>query len=196
MKKIIALSLFIFTLLAVNLTNASTIFNSPRSIQPFQLTDNQGKPFTEKSFEGHWTMVFFGFTHCAMICPTTMAELNKFYQILEKENYTPLPTVMMISVDPDRDSVERMNDYVHSFNKAFIGATGDKQEIDKLSRQMGVMYMRVASKNKKDKNYQIDHSAFIMLIDPNGKMHALFSSPHKAAEMASFYQEVTSKQQG
>lgn len=171
-------------------TENATIFTQPRVIAPFKLQDDAGKPFTNASLTNHWSLLFFGFTNCAMICPTIMTELNKMYQLLEKDGVKQLPQVVFISVDPERDTVKRVHDYVRSFNANFVGVTGDEKQISALSKQMGAMYLKIANKDD-PKNYDIDHSAFIMLVDPKGQMYGILSSPHQAKIMAKNFKQMT-----
>lgn len=174
---------------AKDLENA-TVFLQPRVIAPFKLQDDTDKPFTNANLSERWSLLFFGFTHCAMICPTIMTELNKMYQLLEKDEVKGLPQVVFISVDPERDTVKRVHDYVRSFNPNFVGVTGDEKQIAALSKQMGAMYLKITNKDD-PKNYDIDHSAFIMLVDPKGQMYGIFSSPHEAQTMAKNFKEMT-----
>ena len=84
----------------------ATVLNNPRQISDFKLTDNTGQTFTQDSLRGHWTMMFFGFTRCPSICPTTMAELSKTYKQFAKDNVKDFPQVVMVSIDPERDTPE------------------------------------------------------------------------------------------
>lgn len=177
------------TVMAQEMENA-TVFTQPRAITPFKLQDDAGKSFTNTNLMGHWSLLFFGFTNCAMICPTTMTELNKMYQLLEKDKIKNLPQVIFISVDPERDTVKRVHDYVRSFNPNFIGVTGKEKEIATLAKQLGVMFMKLPNKEN-PKDYAIDHSAFIVLVDPNGQAYGIFSSPHQAEDMAQNYKQIT-----
>src|ERR1700744_1123951 len=81
-----------------------TLLDKPRQIDQFALTGTDNQPFTNASLNGQWTMIFFGFTNCGYVCPTTMAELAKMYRILEEKKVTPLPRVVLISIDPQRDN--------------------------------------------------------------------------------------------
>src|SRR3990167_3203393 len=142
-------------------------------IKNFHLTNNQGKAYTKDNLKNHWTMLFFGFTNCGMVCPTTMSELNKMYQILEKElPRDQLPQVVLISVDPERDSISRINEYVTAFNPHIIAVK-----------------MQVEGKEKN--NYTINHSAEIMLMNPDAKLQAFMSYPHKADQMVKDYKLIT-----
>ncbi len=168
----------------------ATVFTTPRAIIPFKLTDNQGNTFTNKNLQGHWTFLFFGFTHCPMICPTTMALLNKVYTKLKTLNKASNVNVVLVSIDPQRDTVQRLNQYVHTFNKHFIGLTGSKAEIDKLSQQLGIVAMRIPGKTKAQNDYDINHSGAILLVAPSGKLIALFSMPHKADNIVADFLKI------
>lgn len=174
---------------AMELQNA-TIFTQPRTVVPFKLQTDNGNSFSNENLKGHWSLLFYGFTNCAMICPTTMTELNKMYQILAKDKQQVLPQVVFISVDPERDTIKRLHNYVHSFNPHFIGVTGDEKELATLAKHMGAMYMKVRDK-KDPTHYYIDHSAFIILVNPKGQMVGILSSPHEAENMANNFKQIT-----
>ena len=133
---------------------------------PFQLIDNKGKPITEKAFEGHPSAVFFGFTHCPEVCPTTLFELASWLEELGEEGKSI--QAFFISVDPERDTPQLMNDYVTNFSDRIIGITGDKDEVFKLAKSWFVYWKKVPSEDG-DGDYSIDHTASIFLIDKNGK---------------------------
>ncbi len=143
---------------------SSTIFSPPQDIVKFSLIDTKGRPFNNNTFWGHWTFIFFGFTSCAQICPPTMNNLNQMYQLLLKQQQNPMPQVVLISIDPATDTLEKLGNYVQSFNPHFQGATGDKTEIDKLTSQLGILYQKTKDKNTGVE--MIDHSGAILLIDP------------------------------
>lgn len=167
---------------------ASTIFSPPQEVAQFSLIDTKGRAFNNNSLWGQWTFMFFGFTNCGQICPTTMSHLNQMYQFLLKEKQNPMPQIMLISVDPERDTLKKLGDYVQSFNPHFQGATGDKAEIDKLASSVSVLYVK--SKDKKTGETTIDHSGTILLLDPNGKLIAIFSPPHDPAQMVKDFQLI------
>lgn len=165
---------------------SATVFHQARDISPFKLTDDQGRPFTNANLKGQWTLMFFGFTNCPHVCPTTMAELNKVYQNLQKDNVQQLPQVLMVSVDPERDSVEKLHSYVASFNKNFMGARADKSQIDTLAKEVSVMYMKVNAQGKDatgNEEYNIEHSGAVLMLNPQGQLVALFGMPHDATVM-------------
>jgi len=168
----------------------ATIFSPPQEISKFSLVDSQGRPFNNNTFWGHWTFIFFGFTTCAQICPTTMNDLNQMYQSLLKNQQNPMPQVVLISIDPATDTLEKLGNYVQSFNPHFQGATGDKSEIDKLTSHLGILYQK--TKDKKTGLETIDHSGAILLVDPSGKLAAIFSAPHDPVAMAKDFQVIVS----
>ncbi len=162
-----------------------TIFPVPHDISPFHLVNAQEKPFTNSNLTGHWSLLFFGFTQCPQLCPTTLAVLNDTYQQLEKKKNVELPQIVFISVDPERDTPPVIQKYIASFNKNFVGATGSQDEIKKLTAALNILYMKVQKPNTNDPmSYQIDHSGTLLLVNPEGKLLALFSSPHTAEGLA------------
>lgn len=161
-------------------------FYLPKSqlIKDFHLTDNHGKSFDKNNLLGHWTLMFFGFTNCGMICPSTMSALNGMYQQLEKQlPAQQLPQVVMVSVDPERDTVTRMNSYINAFNKHFIGVRGDSSETIALQKQLHIVAEKMQVEGQGKDHYTINHTAEIMVINPKGELQAYFSYPHEAEQM-------------
>ncbi|MCH9769501.1 MAG: SCO family protein [Gammaproteobacteria bacterium] len=164
------------------------ILPKPEVISDFVLSQKGGKVFNKASLKNHWTLLFFGFTNCGYVCPTTMAALGKMYKQLEaKLPKKLLPEVVMISVDPARDSVKRITNYVKTFDPHFIGVRGSMQQTQILSSQMKVVFAKVKLTNG---NYTVSHSAAVMLLDPNANLRAFFSFPHKPAVMVHDYTSI------
>ncbi|TAL65125.1 MAG: SCO family protein [Legionella sp.] len=158
-----------------------TYLEKPRTVNQFTLTGMDEKSFDNASLQGKWTMVFFGFTSCGYLCPTTMAELGKMYRQLEEKGVKNLPRVVMISIDPDRDSTEKLSHYVTAFHPSFYGARGEDASIKAMTREMGIAYAKVLSKEGAEpKNYDIQHSGAVMLFNPKGELNAFFTTPHHA----------------
>ncbi len=173
---------------AVNLKIDGTVLPNPRIIHAFQLTDTKNESFTNENLKGHWTLMFFGFTNCAYVCPTTLAELKKTYTNLEARLPKELlPQVVMVSVDPERDSLKRLSGYLKSFNPAFIGARGSLAATQSLANQMSVVFAKMKMPTG---DYTITHSAEIMLLDPQGNLRAFLSYPHKADQMTHDYEAI------
>jgi protein SCO1/2 len=160
----------------------------PRAVPPFELTGIDHKPFNNASLKGRWTLVFFGFTHCGSICPITLGELGQMHQLLEKEGVQPLPTVVMVSVDPDRDDLERLSQYVKAFDPHFYGARGSETVVQAMAQAWGIVYAKITSSNPKD--YTIEHTGTLMLFDPQGQLRAFFTSPHQAEWLAEDYKKI------
>lgn len=154
----------------------------PKALQGFQLQQSNGKAFTLQSLKGHWSFLFFGYTHCPDVCPTTLAMLNQVDRLLEQAPGPKNRQFVFISVDPERDTLPVLKQYVSYFNPAFIGATGSLEQLPSLTRQLGILYVKVPQKNSKD--YLVDHSASILLIDPQGQVVGIFSTPHQAKNIA------------
>lgn len=170
-----------------------TYLEHPRTINQFSLTGTDQKPFDNTSLQGQWTMVFFGFTNCGYLCPTTMAELGKMHRILEEKGIKKLPRVVMISIDPDRDTLDKLEHYVTAFNPAFYGARGQDESIKLMTREMGIAYGKVANPGSSDpQNYDVQHSGAVMLFNTQGELTAFFTTPHHADLLAKDYMLLVS----
>lgn len=165
-----------------------TLLEEPRDIASFELTGTDKRPFDNQSLKNNWTMVFFGFTSCGYLCPTTMAELAKTYRILEQDGVKPLPRIVMISIDPERDTLEKLKQYSTSFNPNFSGARGDEATVKNMTHEMGVAYIKVTTTSTDPENYDIQHSGAVMLFNPEGQLTAFFTTPHQADLLAKDYQ--------
>lgn len=169
-----------------------TLLNQPRDVQSFALTGMDQQKFDNASLKGKWTMVFFGFTNCGSICPTTMAELAKMYTILQENHVKEMPRVVMISIDPNRDSLEKLKTYVAAFNPNFYGARGSEESIQSMTHELGVAYARIALKGEDPEKYEMEHTGTVMLFNPEGHLTAFFTMPHQASFLAEDYQAITS----
>lgn len=153
-----------------------------RKLADFELSDQDDQTYTLNQLKGQWSLIFFGYSYCPDICPTTLYLMQQV-NLLRKESDTPHPLqYIFVSVDPDRDTPERMKEYVQYFDPDFIGLSGEKDEIDKLVNSLGVYYHRQTPAD--DENYLVDHSAGLFLINPDGEPQALFSAPHTATNLA------------
>lgn len=169
----------------------ATYFEQPRIVSDFVLQDQDGKPFTNDKLQGHWSILFFGFTNCGYICPTTMAMLGQTVEMMQQAHVRQLPEVVFVSVDPERDSIAEVKKYVQSFNPNFKGVRGDKAAVKQLAKEMAVVYLR-AAKDADKKNYDINHSGTLMLINPKGQLQAIFSPPHKPETLAKDFAMIAS----
>lgn len=147
-----------------------------RNMPEFRLLDENGVAFTNTRFQGLWSLVFFGFTFCPDVCPNTLSQLADVKTSFAAKSDLQ---IVLISVDPERDTVEKLKPYVDYFDPAFIGVTGDSEEIKNVAQYFGVFYAKNSDNNDPDR-YLMDHSAGIFLLNPEGRLFALFSPPHDA----------------
>jgi protein SCO1/2 len=164
-----------------------TEFQEHRALPAFKLQGTQGE-FSNARLQGRWTFLFFGYTQCPDICPTALSLMKAV-----KAAVPPTPTfqVVFVSVDPARDTPELLKNYMAAFDPGFIGIGGDDSALAPLVKDLGVFYQRNDTTDKK--NYTVDHSAAIYLINPKGELAALFSPPQDAARMVADYKRITSK---
>lgn len=165
-----------------------TLLTQPREIKPFNLMGIDGRTFNNASLQGHWTLLFFGFTSCHSVCPLTMAELGQMYRLLHNQHVQSLPQVVMISLDSERDTAERLAQYVHTFNAEFYGARGNEHDVAQLAHELGVAYATIQTQNKNtQQSYDIEHTGTIIMVNPQGKVTAFFTTPHQAQALADDY---------
>ena len=147
------------------------LFETPRIFRSIGLETTEGKPFDVEDLKGQWTFLYFGFTFCPDICPATLARLNQLDHLLKvyDKNVATRIRYMMVSVDPKRDSIDKLKDYLKFFNSSFIGVTGEVQYMDALTRQLNVVYSTVDDTGAD--NYQMEHSAQVIIINPQGHYH-------------------------
>jgi protein SCO1/2 len=170
-----------------------TFLEIPREINEFALMGIDSRPFNNQSLQGQWTLLFFGFTHCGYLCPTTMSELAKMHRILEEQGVQSIPKVVMISIDPQRDSLEKLSQYVKAFNPKFYGARGSGKMIKQMTREMGIAYAKIAMPKASDPTYyDVQHSGAVMLFNPRGELNAFFTTPHQANLLVKDYLQLIS----
>jgi protein SCO1/2 len=167
---------------AVPSLESGTSLPQPRVLAEFNLVDTQGKPASTAALRGHPTLVFFGFTHCPDVCPTTLALLaNVQKQVAQQDPAVSGIKVALISVDPERDTPEQLGSYIASFRGDFIGLTGSASEIVKATRAFGVAAARV---DLGGGNYTMDHSAAVFALDSQARIVAVFTPPLSAAALS------------
>jgi protein SCO1/2 len=166
--------------------NGAIVLDKPRIFSDFELEDHRGEVFNLDRMKGIWTIVFFGFTHCPDICPTTLTMLNETYSKL-KDSEKELLQVVMISLDPERDTVEKLAEYVPYFNPEFTGVTGNKHLIRRLTAELNVAYNQVPLSGD---DYTVDHSTQLILVNPMGHYHGFFKAPHTEITMRSTWRSI------
>ena len=166
-----------------------------KPIAGLNLIDYNKQRFDESRLKGKWTFMFFGYTNCPDVCPTTMLVMKAVWAKLPAEaKAAPVPQMVFVSVDPDRDTPDRLKKYVTFYHPDFLGVTGKADQIDVLTRQVGVLYG--FDDDPENKSYTVKHSAQIILIDPSGKMRAVFSPPHQADELVRSFIQIRNYYKG
>lgn len=140
----------------------------PRPLAQVELQDQHEGGFGSEQLQGQWTLLFMGYTSCPDICPTTMADLARLYPTLAIDNLQ----VVMLSVDPQRDEPQRLQNYVRFFHPDFKAVTGEHSQLHPFSQSLGLVYALVDSPTGGE--YMVDHSADIVLINPLGELEAIF----------------------
>jgi protein SCO1/2 len=156
---------------------SGTWLASPRGVAEFQLIDSQGHPFTTQALQGKTSLVFFGFTHCPDVCPTTLAKLAQ----VKKVGPVAGLQVLFITVDPQRDTPTAVGLYAHAFDPDFIGLTGDTAAIDKVTKAFGVAALRV---DLPGGDYTMDHSAAVFLVNARAQIVGIFTPPFDTRRLA------------
>jgi protein SCO1/2 len=157
-----------------------TLLPEPRAVADFSLTGSDGRPFTRASLAGHWTLIYVGYTFCPDQCPTTLALLKSVYAKLGA--VAGKIQVLFVSIDPERDTPARLAQYVHYFSPQFAAATGPQSELDKMGSNLGFVYDKVPGATPQ--SYLMDHSAALMLIDPDARLAGYLTPPFNAIDMA------------
>jgi protein SCO1/2 len=159
----------------------ATVFPAPRALPTLDLVDQDGKPLPPRFFDGHWTLVFFGFTQCPDICPTTLATLAQANKQFGDLPAGSRPRVLLVSVDPERDPPSILAPYVRFFDPAFLAATGSLEATAAAAAAFNVPYAKVAQDGG---GYTLDHGSGIFVVGPTGGIVAYLSAPHDAARIA------------
>ncbi|MBT2969398.1 MAG: hypothetical protein B6D72_11765 [gamma proteobacterium symbiont of Ctena orbiculata] len=165
-----------------------------RPLKPFSLTSHKGANFDNQSLLGQWTFLSFGYTHCPDICPTTMSMFAEMHNRIQVQEPVKPYQVAFVSVDPERDSLQRLAEYVKFFDPSFLGITGPEEALQALTKPLGVLHRRVETEDSA-MGYVMDHSASIFLLDPKGRFHAYFSPPHDAEKMAEDFIAISNRTQ-
>ena len=156
---------------------SGTWFPQARAVSDFHLTEGEGRPFSREDLLGAPTLVFFGFTHCPDVCPTTLVKLAQ----IVKQAQVPRLRVLFVSIDPQRDTPEAVARYVRAFDPQFRGLTGDPQAISALAQRFGVAVNRVELPGG---DYTMDHSAVVFLLNDAGQIAAIFTPPFEVKPFA------------
>lgn len=148
--------------------HAVALFPVARGLPAFALQSGDGNPVTPASLKGHWTLVYLGFTHCPDVCPTTLQALGVAAKAWAGLPPATRPRVLFVSVDPKRDSPAHTAQYARYFGKDIIGATADEATLTTFAHALGMVFF--IPKDSDGKNYEVDHSSSVAVLDPQGDM--------------------------
>ena len=165
----------------------NVILLPPRDIEPpLNLLDHRGTHFDGSELRDRWTLVFFGFSHCPHFCPATMNTMSDVYSSLETAQSSAADNVnfVLVTVDPNRDSPERLRQFVGSYSEHFMGITGDVEEIRTLAAAVGV-YFQLPPTEDREKDYFVQHSRYMTILDPEGKIFGYIKPPFSTEQLIS-----------
>jgi len=181
------------------------ILPRPRDIAEFELRDHTGAVFDRTSLESRWSFVFFGFVSCPDVCPTSMAVLGAVDRQLQSGDSDLADQFqgILVSVDPDRDSLEALGAYATAFSPRFLGVTGSREDLVELTTQVNVAFAKVPlaeslpqqapSPNGLEDAYTVDHTGNIVIINPRGHYHGFIKLPHDSETIRLTFQTLASQ---
>ena len=167
-----------------NLVAQGLFWPNPKQINDFGTIDHNGELFDTDRMRGKWSFVFFGYTNCPDICPITMSVMTDVYQklIVDIEDVQ----IIFVTVDPERDTTNKLSSYVSYFDKDFIGLNDDPKNENSLISQVGIAYYY----KKENEDYLVDHSASIFIIDPKMRLVAKLSPPHRSEKIIDQFKNI------
>ena len=162
----------------------------PRDISEFSLTDHRGEAFGLDRLQGQWSLLFFGYTSCPDICPFVLGELARVKQNFgaQPDVEGTMPNVVFVSVDPGRDSQDRLAEYMQFFDPEFVGVTGSDTELQKLASGVGAYYE--APQDTDAEGYLVNHASKLFLVDQKARFLALLDDPHDPDEFIELLAKV------
>jgi protein SCO1 len=164
------------------------VLPAAKALPPVSLVDEHGQPFVPADFAGHWSFLYFGYTYCPDVCPLTLIELKSLKERLAKETPGTPAEYYLVSVDPARDTPERLQEYVTYFDPGFHGLTGSVADLTLLAGETGSVFF--VPEGQKPDSYLVSHSSNIALLDPKGRLYAVFTAPHEPVQLAADFRKV------
>ena len=162
-------------------------------VEDFSLTHQSGRAFTAKDLKGHWTFLYFGYTYCPDACPLTLSHLSTLEQHLARQGLAENTAYIFVSVDPARDTPQRLGEYTAYFGKNFQGVTGTPEQLSKLAKQFGIYYDIPEQQDKE--NYTVDHSSSIVLVDPDARLEAILTHPDSPETLFTDFMKIYERYQ-
>ncbi|MEM7101040.1 MAG: SCO family protein [Pseudomonadota bacterium] len=160
----------------------------PRAIAEIDLQDHTGARFTKATLEGKWSFIFFGFTHCPDICPTSMSVLGQVALGLERNNNPNANQFqgILVTVDPERDTAEKLGTYATAFSPSFLGVRGTRAKTAEFATQLNVAFAKVPDGD----GYTMDHTGNIVIVNPMGHYHGFVKLPHDPETISLSFQSL------
>ena len=155
---------------------------------PFTLVDHNGKTVTDADFQGRYKLIFFGYTSCPDVCPTALGGVSEMLDIIGKKSEQIVP--LFISVDPKRDTVDVLQEYVTNFHPNIVGLTGSKEQIDSVTRAYRSFYSIEDDGDSNGEFYSVSHSSYLYLMGPDGKFITVFGHNRSPEDMAKSISEI------
>ena len=170
------------------------VLATPRELPAIELVDEQDARFPADAFADHWSFLYFGYTYCPDVCPLTLVELAELKKLLAANGVAEPTQYYLVSVDPERDTPERLREYVAYFEPELRGLTGTPEALAALAEATETVFD--VPENPEDANYLVSHSSNVVLLDPDGRVHAVFTPPHDPKSWAADFTEVARRYNG
>ena len=167
---------------------AGYVLPTPGDLPEVELVDEHGAPFRAADFRGSWSFLYFGYTYCPDVCPLTLVELAAVKRQLAAESFAERTAFYLVSVDPDRDTPTRLREYVAYFDAELRGLTGSAEALAALAHATETLFE--VPPDRSDDNYLVSHSSNVVLLDPSGRFHAVFTPPHEPAVLAADFSAI------
>jgi len=171
----------------------AAVYPAPRPLPAVALRAQDGAPFGRDRLAGHYTLLFLGYTNCPDVCPTTLLDLAGARRALAGLPGALQPAVVMLSVDPARDTPAVLARYLAHFDPSFVGVSGPDEALQAWAHALGAVYEREAAR---DGAYRVDHTAALFLIDPSARLLAVYPTTPSAATLAADYARLVQARRG
>lgn len=184
---IAALAVTLPQFLSVSPTQLVKASNQAVITAEFSLVSHAGEPVTQENFRGQWLLIFFGFTHCPDVCPTTLNDISEVMDALGAKAREVQP--LFVTVDPERDTPVAMAEYVSAFHPRIIGLTGSTQQVKQAAKNFRVYFQKVVQAEVAD-GYSMDHSTLLFLLNPDGGLETFFTYATPPEDIVARLEEI------
>lgn len=168
---------------------AGNVFSDPLALSEFDLIDHNENAFGLSDIKDQWTFLMIGYTYCPDVCPLALVEFDKVQKGLTSAGVDQGVQYVFVSVDPGRDSPERLREYVGYFNPKIMGASGSDEALSQFTRQLNLLYI-IEKEDEEEKDYTVSHSSSVVLIDPQARFHAVFTPPVTAQAIEEGFKKI------